>query len=191
VSIPPSTSLLTLISDELTYTTVPEFLALGNTPESAAALYSIPVPTIGACGFNSGTAWRCMFAPISALDASSFSRKGIIAVATETICLGETSIKSTSLAFTCKMSCLCLTVTLLSTNLPSSPIGSFACAIKYKSSSSAVKYLISFVTIPVSLSISLYGVSINPYSFTFAYVANELINPIFGPSGVSIGHILP
>ena len=89
------------------------------------------------------------------------------------------------------MSCLCLTVTLLSTNLPSSPIGSFACAIKYKSSSSAVKYLISFVTIPVSLSISLYGVSINPYSFTFAYVANELINPIFGPSGVSIGHILP
>ena len=50
MSIPPSTSLLTLISDELTYTTVPEFLALGNTPESAAALYSIPVPTIGACG---------------------------------------------------------------------------------------------------------------------------------------------
>ena len=132
-----------------------------------------------------------MFDPIRALDASSFSRKGIIAVATETICLGETSIKSTSLALTSNTSCLCLTVTLLSTNLPSSPIGSSALATNYKSSSSAVKYLTSSVIIPVSLSTILYGVSINPYSLTLAYAANELIRPIFGPSGVSIGHILP
>ena len=35
-----------------------------------------------------------MFEPINALFASSFSRKGIKAAATETNCLGETSIKS-------------------------------------------------------------------------------------------------
>ena len=109
-----------------------------------------------------------MLAPISALEASSFSKNGIIAVATETICLGDTSIKSTCDALTTNVSSLCLTVTLLSTNLLSGPIGSLACAIKYKSSSSAVKYLISFVTVPVSLSTILYGVSINPYSLTLA-----------------------
>ena len=35
-----------------------------------------------------------MFDPIKALLASSFSRKGINAAATETNCFGETSIKS-------------------------------------------------------------------------------------------------
>ena len=35
------------------------------------------------------------------------------------------------------------------------------------------------------------GVSINPYLLTFPYVANDPISPILGPSGVSIGHILP
>ena len=109
-----------------------------------------------------------MFDPISALEASSFSRNGIIAVATDTICLGDTSIKSTSSALTTNISCLLLTVTLLSTNFLSSPIGSFAWATRYRSSSSAVKYLISSVTIPFSLSTTLYGVSINPYSLTFA-----------------------
>ena len=64
-----------------------------------------------------------MFAPISALEASSFSKNGIIAVATETICLGDTSTKSTCDALTTNVS-LCLTVTLLSTNLLSGPIGS-------------------------------------------------------------------
>ncbi|MNS63617.1 hypothetical protein D3C72_967160 [compost metagenome] len=37
-----------------------------------------------------------MFAPISARLASSFSRKGIRAAATETTCFGDTSIMSTS-----------------------------------------------------------------------------------------------
>ena len=30
----------------------------------------------------------------------------------------------------------------------------------------------------------------NPYSETFANVASEVIRPMFGPSGVSTGHIL-
>ena len=37
----------------------------------------------------------------------------------------------------------------------------------------------------------LYGLSIKPYLLIFAYVAKLFIRPIFGPSGVSIGHILP
>ena len=42
-----------------------------------AAWYSMPVPTIGASGLTSGTAWRCMLDPINARLASSCSRKGI------------------------------------------------------------------------------------------------------------------
>ena len=40
---------------------------------------SMPVPTSGASGSSSGTAWRCMFEPISARLASSCSRNGISA----------------------------------------------------------------------------------------------------------------
>ena len=40
-----------------------------------------------------------MLEPINALFASSFSKKGIRAEATETSCLGETSIRSISLGF--------------------------------------------------------------------------------------------
>ncbi len=43
-------------------------------------------------GREQGTAWRCMFEPISARLASSCSRKGIRAVDTEMICLGDTSM---------------------------------------------------------------------------------------------------
>src|ERR1700723_1684348 len=50
----------------------------------------MPVPTRGASLRSSGTDWRCMFEPIRARLASSCSRNGIIAVATETICRGET-----------------------------------------------------------------------------------------------------
>ena len=57
----------------------------------------MPVPTSGASAFSSGTAWRCMLEPISARLASSCSRNGIIAVATDQICSGETSTRSTSL----------------------------------------------------------------------------------------------
>ena len=53
---------------------------------------SMPVPTSGASARSSGTAWRCMFEPMSARLASSFSRNGISAAATETSCFGETSM---------------------------------------------------------------------------------------------------
>ena len=56
----------------------------------------MPVPTSGASDWSSGTAWRCMFEPISARLASSFSRNGISDAATETSCFGETSMKPMS-----------------------------------------------------------------------------------------------
>ena len=64
---------------------------------SIAARRSIPVPISGASGFSSGTAWRCMLEPIRARLASSCSRKGISAVATDQIWVGETSMSVTSL----------------------------------------------------------------------------------------------
>src|SRR5699024_4506288 len=61
------------------------FSSTTTSPESTAARRSMPVPTSGISARSSGTAWRCMFEPMSARLASSCSRKGIIAVATETI----------------------------------------------------------------------------------------------------------
>ena len=43
-------------------------------------------------GLRSGTAWRCMFEPISARFASSCSRNGMSAAAIETSCSGATSM---------------------------------------------------------------------------------------------------
>ena len=63
-----------------------------TSPASTAARYSMPVPTSGASERSSGTDWRCMFEPMSARLASSCSRNGIIAVATDTIWRGETSM---------------------------------------------------------------------------------------------------
>ena len=79
-----------------TWSTMPERRAMIVTPESRATVSSMPVPTSGASARISGTAWRCMLEPISARLASSFSRNGISAAATETSCFGETSIRSTS-----------------------------------------------------------------------------------------------
>ena len=63
-----------------------------RSPASRAARSSTPVPMYGAVGRRTGTAWRCMLAPMSARLASSCSRKGMSDVATETICFGETSM---------------------------------------------------------------------------------------------------
>ena len=60
----------------------------------------MPVPTKGASGMMSGTACFCMLAPIRARWASSCSTKGMSDVATEMICLVETSISSTSSGLT-------------------------------------------------------------------------------------------
>ena len=63
-------------------------------PESRATLPSMPVPTNGASARTNGTACRCMFEPMSARLASSFSKNGMSAAATETSCFGDTSMKS-------------------------------------------------------------------------------------------------
>ena len=86
----------TTIRSASTSVTVPASSATTTSPVSTAARYSRPVPTSGDCVIISGTACRCMFAPISARLASLCSRNGISAVATETICAGATSMKSTS-----------------------------------------------------------------------------------------------
>ena len=75
-----------------TCSTTPVRRAVMAAPESRATMPSMPVPTIGASAWISGTAWRCMFEPISARLASSFSRNGMSAAATETTCFGDTSM---------------------------------------------------------------------------------------------------
>jgi hypothetical protein len=75
-----------------TWSTTPVRRAAIAAPESRATTASMPVPTNGASARTSGTAWRCMFEPISARLASSFSRNGISAAATETSCFGDTSM---------------------------------------------------------------------------------------------------
>ena len=47
---------LILISSAVTFSIIPSFLATTVVSESLAALYSIPVPTIGASGISNGTA---------------------------------------------------------------------------------------------------------------------------------------
>jgi len=86
-----------------TNTTSPSLFALTKVPESSATFFSKPVPTTGASERSSGTACLCILEPIRARFASSCSRKGISPAATDTICMGETSIKSTfgvSMSFT-------------------------------------------------------------------------------------------
>jgi len=61
-------------------------------PESLATWDSMPVPTSGASERMQGTACRCMLDPISARFASSCSRNGINAAATDTSCFGDTSM---------------------------------------------------------------------------------------------------
>ena len=73
-------------------TTSPSCLASVTSPESSAARRSMPVPTYGAAGWMSGTAWRCMFAPMRVRLASSCSRNGMRVAATEIIWRGETSM---------------------------------------------------------------------------------------------------
>ena len=90
-----------------------------------------------------------MFDPIKALLASSFSKKGIKAAATDTSCLGETSIKSIfSLDDNSKFRFF-LQATSSSVKDPSLFNAELACAIVYFSSSIADKYFISEVTFPL------------------------------------------
>ena len=117
---------------------------------SIAARRSIPVPISGGSGFSSGTAWRCMFEPISARLASSCSRKGISDVATDQIWVGETSIRSTCFGDTATTS---PSRARHSTRGPLSllvlgSISAFACAITCSSSWVASRWTIFEVTTP-------------------------------------------
>src|SRR5205807_2665626 len=60
---------------ESTWVTVPSSSALTIMPEFIATSRSSPVATIGGSDTRSGTAWRCMFEPISARLAPSCSGK--------------------------------------------------------------------------------------------------------------------
>ncbi len=80
------------IRSEATPTAVPAFFAYTSTPESRAIAASMPVATTADSVVMRGTAWRCMLEPMRARLVSSFSRKGMSAVATDTSCLGETSM---------------------------------------------------------------------------------------------------
>ena len=106
-------------------------------PLSRATAASMPVPTSGASAWISGTAWRCMLEPISARLASSFSRNGISAAATETNCFGDTSIAVTSSGRTRRKSPWRRTETRSSVNRPSLSIGASAWATTSFSSSIA------------------------------------------------------
>ena len=85
-------SFITVTRSALDSSTTPALSARITSPASVAARYSMPVPTTGASDRSSGTDWRCMFEPISARLASSCSRNGIMAVATDTIWRADTSM---------------------------------------------------------------------------------------------------
>ena len=87
-----------------------------------------------------------MLEPIKALLASSFSRNGISAAATDTSCFGDTSIKSIFSLLESSKFKFFLQATSSSTKDPSSFSFEFAWAIVNFSSSIADKYLISDVT---------------------------------------------
>ena len=87
-----SPSTRTMMRSESIRSTMPPRLQVTTAPESRATMPSRPVPTIGESLRSSGTAWRCMFEPISARLASSFSRNGISAAATDTSCFGLMSM---------------------------------------------------------------------------------------------------
>ncbi len=104
-----------------------------------------------------------MFEPMSARFASSCSRNGIIAVATDQIWSGETSIRSTS--FGSAVTYWPASVrqsTSLSVILPFLSSGVFACAMSCSSSWVASRWTIWSVTLPFST--TRYGVVTKPCS---------------------------
>ena len=134
----PSTR--TMMRSESTESTTPARLQITTAPESRAVTCSMPVPTKGASARSSGTAWRCMFEPISARLASSFSRNGMRQAATETSCFGLTSMYSiSSRCFSTKLPAW-RALTSSGTMRPFSSSSTLACAMTYLSSSQAERY---------------------------------------------------
>jgi hypothetical protein len=89
----PSPSARTTMRVASTLSTTPGRLATTHTPESRATALDARADERRVVT-RSGTAWRCMLAPMSARLASSCSRKGTSAAATDTIWFGDTSISS-------------------------------------------------------------------------------------------------
>ena len=131
------TSARTTMRPPSTDSTTPSRRATMHTPESRATTASMPVPTSGAAVRTSGTAWRCMFEPIRARLASSFSRKGTSDAATETSWFGDTSIRLMSSGLACTNSPPRRACTVSWTNLPFLSVSAFAWAMVCFSSSSA------------------------------------------------------
>jgi hypothetical protein len=123
-------------------------LAVTHTPESRATPALEPVPTSGAMVRISGTAWRCMLAPMSARFASSCSRKGTSAAATDTIWFGATSMSWTWSGVTILNSPLKRADTRDSVNRPLSSTSAVAWAMYFPSSWSAENQCTSSVTLP-------------------------------------------
>ncbi len=120
------------------------------TPESLATTPSMPVPTRGASFISSGTAWRCMFDPISARLASSFSKNGISEAETLTSWFGEMSMSSISSRLTIMNSPATREVTSGLMNWLLSFTGALACAIGRAFSSKASRNLTSSETLPAA-----------------------------------------
>ena len=130
-----------------------------------------------------------MLQPISARLASSCSRNGMREADTEIICCGDTSMYLTSLACLNTDSPCSRQGIRSEVKRPSLSIGALACAMMYEPSSTADRYSKSSVTFPSTT--RRYGVSRKPYSLQRENTDSELIRPMFGPSGVSIGHRRP
>ncbi len=111
------------------------------------------------------------------------------AAATLTTWRGDTSIYWTRSRATSLKSPPLRTITVSLANRLFSSNGALAWAMTYFSSSSAVRFSTSSVTRPWTT--LRYGLSMNPNSFTFAYMLSDEIRPMFGPSGVSIGQMRP
>ena len=111
------------------------------------------------------------------------------AVATETICCGETSMYSTSAGSARIGSPPLRHRTGPMSLLPFGSISAFAWAIVLCSSCVASRRSTSAVTTPSFT--RRYGVWMKPNSFRVAKLPSEPIRPMFGPSGVSIGHMRP
>ena len=169
--------------------TSPSASAMMRCPLLRAISFSIPVPTVTRRGVRSGTAWRCMFEPVKDRSIRFFSMNGTSAAVEPRICRCAASINVTSFASTCSGRILFLALTRSSRNVLSSFRISPASAITSFASSAASRYTSSSVTFPSFT--RRYGVSINPYSFTRAYVARFSTSPMFAPSGVSTEQIRP
>ena len=135
-------------------------------PEFSATGFSMPVATMGGWGARSGTAWRCMFEPMSARFASSCSRNGIRLAETPTSCFGLMSTYSTSSLGMRRKSPLTRATTASAVIRPWASVGTSAGASVCCISSSARMNRTSLSIFP--LLTLRYGVMRKPYGSTVA-----------------------